>query len=1041
MRPALQRLLGSPSALSVLRNAIESSNLCQSCWAYDTAPQRITKRPQSFRALAPSTKEKEPVDVRITRDGDTFGGTGCDFNRLGRRPDQLDSYASDAARKSNNTGIRRVLDEDVRTWRNLERSKKERDDGITNKYRALRRQRYSRQESLESPMVSAITPHVTSQKVRQVQKLGEDCLRNSRTSLDFDEKRPSECYVDPPKANDSGADAVLVKYQPGGPRRRVLKDGLAHVNHIVWHDSLDIEAGLCKVNSEETSSAQYTAADVDSPTLNDCTSIDPEIALTQQAPDLQWKSMLKTQRQYEYQSSVDRPASRGPRLVEYKNYASDSGLWLELVVYRRGHFGTKGLKALWEAIQALNVEIPTEGANADYLWTNFVQMGLHHDMLASVVDYAIRLQDKTKSHWRRLYSNIISFNFSNNRRSTYEWHSKLYERFPPTAEQFMLLFDLVHKQGERSTRGERSSFKMLKLQLIYKDLPFSNLYEDIIIRLYQNWDFKAAASWHNILIMKKDVPAELRLYRPLFRYMVLHGDHKLLGYMVDKTVEAGVTLPTFIKHPLPVSPASQKLIDQRLAEVHGIEPKTVGDEFCARLIATVWFSLSAVIKILCILGVDTLGSSSLREVVVRAESDPKAVVASIDQLEAAGIALGRTTYCSLVKRLAVDGNDRMLESVIQCDLHPETFDDQDLQERLLEDYYRKNDQLQVDRTLAILTAKLMEVRVQSEARVISNVYLRLHLKRKDIKAVNSTLEHMHASRIPVDRDSCKCVNSLFTYRAFGKRPYVIHDVFVIINIQQNILRSGGVVPCIAWIEVARRLGMTGHLEEFEKLALWLAKYYSSSPGGPSLGMLPGPETLSRNLMRRLVSAPPQLDPAEESHPLYILFPPRAQQAIVAWGFQFSRPGYKDWRWGLQLLLKLKLFRVYIKRSTVAEACKLRLRNLFTREDKSKKLINRTTRAQNAHSLSYYVEEMEKIGGTSLLFGKSKPSTQSQRIRWMKEDIKCYPWKSQTARRERAAKRNKLLVGLSVRARRKILRELADRWRGRKQVRRRGRVQR
>ena len=1098
MRPALQRLLGSPSALSVLRNAIESSNLCQSCWAYETTPPRIIKRPQSFKASTPSTQERESDDARITRDGNYFRSNSCNFGRSRHHSDQANQDTSDSARKFEVVGTRRVRDEDVRTWRNSERSKKTTEDGsrtpsirhlqlqevvdahknplskadpavkslsakpvtapsvldrqssklaqptkellnwhshhlksgmkapakkylgpevvefqdevsnremliITNKYqnlRALRQQKYSPQKSLESPKVPAMAYQGTSQKVGQGQKLRENCLRNSLTCPHSDEKRARKPYVghlSGPKANDSGTDPALVSHQPGSPPKGpVFTDGQAHVNFIVGQDSLYIESGPYNFAWEEPSSTQYTEADMDLSSLNECIPVGPELALTENASGLHWRSKLRSQSQYEYESSVDLPASLGPRLVEYNKYASDSGLWLELVRYRRGRLGTIGLKALWEVILARNIEIPTEGANADYLWSNFIEMGLHHGMIASVIHYAIRLQRKTNSHWRHLYRNIIRFMVSVDQFRTYAWHSKLYETFPPTVEEFMSLFDTVHGRA-----GQSDISKMLKLQRIYMDLPFSKLYEDIMTSLYRNEDFEAAASWHNRLIMKKDVPAEPNLYRPLFRYMVLYGDRKALGKMVDRMVDARIPLPTFIKHPLPISPASQQLIDQRLAEASGIEPKVVGDEFCARLIATVWFSISVIIKFLCILDVDTLGSASLRELVVRAGSDPKAVVASIDQFKAAGIALGKTTYCTLVRRLAVEGNDRLLDSVIQCDLHPETFDDRTLQRRLLEDYYRKDDQLQVDRTLAILTAK--SPGIQSEMTIIWNVRLRLQLTQRDIEAVNRTLELMYASRIAVDRESTIHVASLLTPRATSKRPHFIQDVFVIISIWQNILRSGGAVPCIAWIEPLRRLGMSGRLEEFETIALWLAKYYSGSPGGQSLGMLPGSRSMSRSYMRRLIYAPSQLNTADPSHPLYVIFPPVRQHAIVTWGFQHSRPGYKDWRWGLQLLLKLKLFRVHILRRTVAEACKFRLRALFATGGQSNRLINRRKQAENPHTLKYYIQEMEKIAGPSLLFGKKK-STQRQRILSMKRDVGRVHLVSQAARRQRAVQR-------------------------------------
>lgn len=676
---------------------------------------------------------------------------------------------------------------------------------------------------------------------------------------------------------------------------------------------------------------------------------------------------------------VEGPVSVAEKLRsgDRNNYFSDFELLRQAVLNESRHGKTQGLKQIWREIQRRKIELPTKGATADQLWGCFIEMGLSHCMILSVIRYAVDLQQKTKSHWGNLYLNIVLFKLNRNSPGTLKMHNQLHKTFPPTATQFMSLFYMIHK------KINRSADRMRKLQSIYMGLPFSDLYAKIMLRLYQNEDFEGAASWHNVLIRKRDVPADLHLYRPLFRYMVLYGDRKLLVTMVEMMVEASLPLPSFIKHPLPINAASQQLIDQRLAQIHGITPNAINDEMCARLFATSWLSIGSVVKLLSIVGVDCINAQSLKEIVVRANASPDSVRASIAEIETAGLTLDSSTYCCTVKRLAAEDNAQLLGSVALCDLHPETFDDKPLQESLLFNYYASGDQLQVNRTLAILTAKHAD---RSQPIVYWNLYLRLHLKRKDIKAVDRTLQVMHASGIPIETTSSSYVRiCLLTRRSIGKRPHYIHDLPIITNIWQNVLRSGGVVPCVAWIEILRRLGMTGQLEEYEKLALWLAKYYSGSSAGPSLGLLPSHQVMSKWTARRLINVPSRLSSAENSHPLSILFPPRVQQAIVAWGFQNGRIGGSDWRWGLQLLLKLKLFKVTIERPVVAKACKLRLGILFG-SGQPLKMMNRKIKEQNAHMLGYYIREMEKIGGTSLFFGREGPENIEAKISILQDEF-------------------------------------------------------
>ena len=1029
MRPALQRLLGSPSALSVLQNAIESPKRCQSCWLCRTVlPQRASPGVRATFSSSSAKKgqaSEESIPVHRLKGTRRAPGT-VNIRYLREHPD-----AKGATKKDNWSPILESPNEkslqELRTLENEYQARKrykllsadaeqylakskiqirkvavpvphqpEHNDAIPQKSGAGRysdKQEYrgSGADHSSTLRITRYTPDGIAQvhQARSGRSTGESqhspiIITSTWTNTDTD-KRPSNL------AQPTERPLIREYISPNNPAKYLeslsIKNKIRHDRHTLLQlDKIGVDCGSKEISHGKS----LDERDLDAQVKDNELEIKTTPTVTQQRKlegndaspsdhDVSGKYGLV---QYDRQSlalQVKGPISvyQELRRADRDNLFSDFELLRQAVLKESRHGKTQGLKQIWRGIQRRNIELPTKGTTADQLWGCFVEMGLSQHLIMSVIQYAVDLQQKTKSHWKNLYLNIVLFELNRNSAGTLEMHGQLCKTFPPTASQFMSMFYIIHK------KTKRSADKMRKLQLIYTDLPFSGLYAKIMLALYKNEDFDGAASWHNVLITKKDVPTDLHLYRPLFRYMVLYGDRKLLAAMVEMMVTASIPLPSFIKHPLPINAASQELIDQRLADIHGITPSGISDELCARLFATSWFSIGSVIKLLTMVGVNCIKAQSLKEIVVRANASPETVRAGIAEIETAGLTLDSSSYCCVVRRLATEDNARLLESIAQCDLHPETFDDNPLQESLLFNYYASGNQLQMDRTLAILTAKHAD---RFQPIVYWNLYLRLHLKRKDIKAVDRTLRVMHASGFLIEPTSSSYVRiCLLTRRSIGKRPHYIHDLPIIINIWQNVLRSGGVVPCIAWIEILRRLGMTGQLEEYEKLALWLAKYYSGSSAGPSLGLLPGHQVMSKWTARRLINVPSRLNPAENRHPLFVLFPPRVQQAIVAWGFQHGRIGGLDWRWGLQLLLKLKLFKVSVERPVVAKACKLRLRVLFGSR-LSSKMINLKVRAQNAHMLGYYIREMEKIGGTALFFGRGGPENIEAKISILLEEF-------------------------------------------------------
>lgn len=667
-----------------------------------------------------------------------------------------------------------------------------------------------------------------------------------------------------------------------------------------------------------------------------------------------WKSRLVSFEQYEHESQLGDPLSKGSRLVDNPVYGTDFDLWLELIWFRRRQRDIEGSKAIWKEIRSRDLRLPNNGAAADELWDQFLQFGWEtHSIWENIIPYARRIRESTGQVWENLYVKILSHCLKAKPRTAYRWHERLYKEFPPSLEQVKQLFRQVV-----SNEPAFAAFKGM-----YIDLPTRDMYDTIIPQLCSLGKYAPAVKWHNLMIRLKDLPSSSRTAEPLLRHLAIYGDQNRLMEMSKGMVDAGVSFASISQNTGCNTPITREMMNRQLGETHGIAPKVVSDEFCARLFATTLFSVDTVINGLRILGVDNIGPLSLRELVMREGISPEICQRRIDQLKSAGISLGRSTFSTLVNSLALRSERRLLEDLINCDMHPEACEDRELQESLLMSYHQSGDRRQVNRTLAILTAKCSP---KSIAGVQWNVLLRSALKRQDKVNAYQILEAMQEHQVPVSARSSSYVKiHLLSERQVSRRPTNTNDLPGIIAIFQRILRTGGVVRPSEWREILRRLGMAGQLIEFEKISLWLADWYSNPTAQAS--------QQSRHITRGR-TIPRYLSSNHPRNPLRILFPAVAQQAIIAWGFQHPgdienrvtklRNKGLSWRWGLELLRKLKQRKVVVLRYTVARACHLRLRALFGVGISNRK-INRPALALNSYHMEYFVEEMEKVWGETI----------------------------------------------------------------------------
>ena len=698
------------------------------------------------------------------------------------------------------------------------------------------------------------------------------------------------------------------------------------------------------------------------------------LATTAQRNNGSWRYSLVTFEQHGYESDLEAPALQGLRLVDDPSHVQDWDLWLELIVFRKRHHGAEGTIAIYKEIFRRGLRLPTLGVVADQLWDLLIRAGYHRSgLLEEIVTCGTQLKRSTGRSWPGMYHGIVSVAFKKDPGSAYRWHMKLKEDFRPSLEDYKKIFNLS------LDRGSSAHFRDL-----YKDTPLAGMYRTVIWQFCKLQMYDEALKWHDLLYDAQDYPARLTDIKPLLDHLAYVADGPRLERIFTALAKVKVGFSEAAEDIIPRDAViSPEIMNRQLGEVHGIGPKHLSDSFCARLFATRFFSVDTIISGLHIMAVEVIGPLSFREIVLRDNCDPGAICDHIDALKTAGISLDNSLFCTLVRSLAVENKRKLLQSVVTCDLHPDTFADFDLQERLLAQYYEEKDLRQIDRTLAILTTgcsvKYLEM-------VRMNLIFRCQITLREREKVLATLGQLKHMDIPLTARSSRHLRICWlSRRQVGRGAAETRELAILIKASQMTMESGSFVPIISWREILRRLGMAGLLTEFENLALWLVDWYSSPAAKAAL---PKRVLLSRHSGQALVGghmSPEKSSNRDPQRLLGALFTTSAQHAIVAWGFQhivksqrntrrFQRsspvpnaPPFQ-WTWGLHLLHKLRERGVRIEKRQVARICRHRLNTLFG-PGLSKRNINRRARLKQENYGSYaesvYIRKMEAIWGKNL----------------------------------------------------------------------------
>ncbi|KAL8808268.1 MAG: hypothetical protein Q9200_004335 [Gallowayella weberi] len=653
------------------------------------------------------------------------------------------------------------------------------------------------------------------------------------------------------------------------------------------------------------------------------------------------------------------------RLLDEQGTRNIFPVWLELAHTRRRLHGVEGIRLVWRAVVENGVNLPTIGDTADRLWNSLLELGFKDpDILKEIFIYARHQEEAYGRAWRKMYATVMGRYLIENPDRAWLCHMRLYKHFPPSNQQLRELFMLVSTDDR---------LRQLYLSM-HKYFPSARIYDIAIPELCRQGLYATAVTWHKKFIERRDLPSSARRTEPVMQYLAVTGAKTQLVEYTRLMVAAGVSFTPYRAQNILIPPeVSRELMNVGEDKDDDLPENGYSDKFCARLIATRFFSVENIIYTLGFLGVREIGPLALRELAARELSHTpycRAVQDRLDQLDKASVGIGDSTFSVLVRRLAIEGKSHLLANLVSCDLHIDTFEDYNLQESLLTYYHENGDTVAFNRTMAILTAKVLERSIPGRR---LNLILRLDLTRRDLQAVKNTIERMQDLQISIEpKSNVHMKRTLLSRRQVGRRPADTKELTLLIHIWQDALRLGSPVPPYVWTEILRRLGMSGRLIQFERLALWLAEWYSSPGYRTSLSCILSRKEGDTELLNPTMKI--DLKPSNPLHPLHVIFTPGLQQGIVAWGFQYSHAiphGRKrhrlklDWTWGLSLLRRLRNCKVHVKQPDVSKAFRLRLIALFGSKT-SKRKINQSMREKNRGTLRLYIGKAKEVWGLDLL---------------------------------------------------------------------------
>lgn len=659
---------------------------------------------------------------------------------------------------------------------------------------------------------------------------------------------------------------------------------------------------------------------------------------------------------------------------------SDFESWATLLKHQIHVDGDEGIKEVWRYLTSHSRvgDVIDHWPLVDALWPAFIGLG-HRDQafLEQIGTHAKELWRYRKLRRPNLYVEVIGGLLSGIDPSSALRHSgTMHPGVPITDSELRALF-------KAAASSPKQTQALQSFRQICDTVQGHRIYDSVVTKLCDDDRVSEALQMHSYLLDRHDCPSSFQAIEPIIRKMIQHG-LDLDGYL-GQLEAAGVfftgqvrSLHNSIRNS--TSSISREARNIAVCRAFGMRPTVVRDDFAARLFATKAFSFNFALNTLHLLNVQELGPLSLREIALRSCIGP-VFRQRIRQLYEKRIDTGASVYARVIRRFAENQQDFLLTSVIECDHHPDVFESCEAQSKLLQQYQRARDWVQVSRTLFVLQT------LGTPDRRARNLLLHNTINQRDLPATIKFLAQINQQSEGFDIRNLLDIDRLFLPAAGAQKSVVFSGPYFLrslVQLRNQFLMAGVQSPGLSWRELLHQLGKNLRTcsivvawADFERTCLWLCSLYSS----PAASRLPpfssdGPTVLPTTVKQWRRA---QLSTLQD------VFPPLMQRAIVRWGFLtfgstrwgpkkstalldgLKNPRRRTLVPGLELLVRMKTcYGLRLDVQAIEQSCRKGLRQLSYAGGDSSLKRNRPDRARNEVRLREYIGCINQVWGGNLV---------------------------------------------------------------------------
>lgn len=451
----------------------------------------------------------------------------------------------------------------------------------------------------------------------------------------------------------------------------------------------------------------------------------------------------------------------------------------------------------------------TMRSNNDRFLTSTAAQPILHDILdsaiknqkwtAEIIQIAEHLRDQYNFEWPGLYHRVVEHHL-NQRRGDLAvfWHLNLSPKFPPTeATVRNLLVKFIEDQNEDVQSALKS---------IYSFSHGRTLYDIIIPQLYAAGKSSLARKWRKTLNMHKDIPLSARA-RQFLRYIASYYP--------------SIQLTPEERHWADLEPQSATAGNANFSLP---EARPYSDGIIARWFASSWTSVEFAINFIAQIGIPAIGPRSLQALALR-EASASDLFARLKELDKAGIGIPTTIYGTAIAHFARERDEESLSAILNCDIHPDEFDDDETRALLLSAAKRTGNTVQ--QSLLSKVDNVIQVQQSTPPPRLADTTLAAQAASRDSSRSTQFVSQPAAMVV---------LQSIFGRILIHNKRILLQQhtqdhVDLAIAAMFRMTRSNFAIPMRYWAYLLEILGRSGRLQDLEAVSLQLVKLYNSHSSG------------------------------------------------------------------------------------------------------------------------------------------------------------------------------------------------------------------